>query len=176
MPVIAIRATSLRKKNEMSLTETVAALLDELNQLSPDGFAVALHIRFTRPTYLFQSYGKPWMDHYSAAGLVIHDPVVRWGLQSVGRLRWSDLAGIDSAGVFEQARSYGLGYGAGLSVEIAGSRSIAACGRSDREFTDGEMAAIENTVGLLHQATLGYSRLSADEQQALTELSIKLTH
>ena len=77
----------------MNRKESIAALLHELDQRSPSGFAIALHVVFTRPTYLFQTYAKPWMDHYSEAGLVMHDPVVRWGLQNVGRLRWSDLDG-----------------------------------------------------------------------------------
>ena len=74
---------------------SIAALLHEIDRLSPAGFAVAMHIRFTRPTYLFQTYAKRWMDHYSAKGMVVHDPLVHWGLQNVGRIRWSELEAID---------------------------------------------------------------------------------
>jgi LuxR family transcriptional regulator len=160
----------------MDRRESIAALLEEIDERSPAGFAVALHIRFTRPTYLFQTYAKPWMAHYSQAGLVLHDPVVRWGLQNVGRRRWSDLASIDDARVFDQARDHGLMNGAGFAIVIAESRSIAACARADREFTDKEMEGVEELLGRLHRATLGLGRLGARDQRALTELSIRLTH
>ena len=65
----------------MTQRASIAALLHDLDQRSPAGFAIALHIRFTTPTYLFQTYPKRWLDHYSSAGLVVHDPVVRWGFQ-----------------------------------------------------------------------------------------------
>ncbi|HRO10823.1 autoinducer binding domain-containing protein [Amaricoccus sp.] len=160
----------------MSRKESIAALLHELDQRSPAGFAIALHVRFTRPTYLFQTYAKPWMEHYSEAGLVMHDPVVRWGLQNVGRLRWSDLASIDEAGVFEQAKDYGLMNGAGIALVLSESRTIAAFARADRDYTDEELEELESLLARLHQATLGIERLSARDQRALTELSITLTH
>ena len=160
----------------MDRKESIATLLQELDERSPAGFAIALHVRFTRPTYLFQTYAQPWMAHYSAAGLVMHDPVVRWGLQNVGRLRWSDLASIDDSHVFEQARDHGLMNGAAFAIVIAESRSIAACARADRDFTDEEMEAIEDRLIRLHRATLGLERLGARDQRALTELSIRLTH
>src|SRR6478752_7752848 len=101
MVVVVIRATTSRKTTGvMRRTENIAELLHQLDQLSPSGFAIALHIRFTRPTYLFQTYAKPWMDHYSQAGLVMHDPVVRWGLQNTGHRLWSQLSDIDEIGVF----------------------------------------------------------------------------
>jgi LuxR family transcriptional regulator len=156
--------------------ESIATLLQELDERSPAGFAIALHVRFSRPTYLFQTYAQPWMAHYSAAGLVMHDPVVRWGLQNVGRLRWSDLAAIDDSHVFEQAKDHGLMNGAAFAIVIAESRSIAAFARADRDFTDEEMDALEDRLVRLHRATLGLGRLGERDRRALTELSIRLTH
>ena len=160
----------------MNKKESIAALLHSLDQRSPSGFAIALHVRFTRPTYLFQTYAKPWMDHYSQAGLVMHDPVVRWGLQNVGRLRWSDLASIDDAAVFEQAKDHGLMNGAAVAMVLSESRTIAAFARADRDYTDEEIEDLESWLSRLHLATLGIERLSARDKLALTELSIKLTH
>jgi LuxR family transcriptional regulator len=160
----------------MDRKESIAVLLQELDERSPAGFAIALHVRFTRPTYLFQTYAQPWMAHYSAAGLVMHDPVVRWGLQNAGRCRWSDLAAIDDSHVFDQAKDHGLMNGAAFAIVIAESRSIAACARADREFTDEEMDALEQLLVRLHRATLGLERLGARDRRALTELSIRLTH
>lgn len=160
----------------MNRKESIAALLGEIDERSPAGFAIALHVRFSRPTYLFQTYAKPWMAHYSQAGLVMHDPVVRWGLQNVGRCRWSDLAAIDDAHVFDQAREHGLMNGAAFAIMIGESRSIAACARADRDFTDDEIEVLEELLVRLHRATLGLERLGARDQRALTELSIRLTH
>jgi len=176
MVVVVIRATVVRKNNVMNRKESIAALLHQLDQRSPAGFAIALHVRFTRPTYLFQTYAKPWADHYTEAGLVMHDPVVRWGLQNTGRLRWSDLTAIDYAAVFEQARDYGLMNGAGIALVLGESRTIAAFARADREYTDEELAELETWLARLHHATGGLERLSARDQRALTELSISLTH
>jgi len=176
MAVVVIRATVVRKNNVMNRKESIAALLAQLDQRSPAGFAIALHVRFTRPTYLFQTYAKPWMDHYTEAGLVMHDPVVRWGLQNTGRLRWSDLTEIDDAAVFAQARDHGLMNGAGIAIVLSESRTIAAFARADREYTDEELEEFEDLLTRLHQATLGIERLSTRDQRALTELSITLTH
>jgi LuxR family transcriptional regulator len=176
MAVVVIRATVVEKKHVMDRKEDIAALLHQLDQRSPAGFAIALHVRFTRPTYLFQTYAKPWMEHYSEAGLMMHDPVVRWGLQNVGRLRWSDLTAIDDAAVFEQARAHGLMNGAAIAMVISESRTIAAFARADRDYTDEEIAELESWLARLHLATLGIERLSGRDQRALTRLSIKLTH
>ena len=160
----------------MDRKESIAGLLVQLDQRSPAGFAIALHIRFTRPTYLFQTYAKPWMNHYTEAGLVMHDPVVRWGLQNTGRLRWSDLAGIDDGAVFAQARDHGLMNGAAIAIVRSESRTIAAFARADREYTEEELEDLEIWLARLHQATLGIERLSESDRRALTELSISLTH
>jgi LuxR family transcriptional regulator len=155
---------------------SIAALLHELDQRSPAGFAIGLHVRFTTPTYLFQSYAKRWRDHYSSTGMVLHDPVVRWGLQNVGRILWRDLAGIDTRGVLEEAKDYGMMNGVAISLVASGSRSLGGFARADRDYEEEEIDALESALVRLHQATIGLGRLSERDQRALTELSIKLTH
>ncbi len=160
----------------MTQRASIAALLQEVDRRSPAGFAVALHIRFTAPTYLFQTYPRRWMEHYSAAGLVVHDPTVHWALNNIGRIRWSDLEAIDSKGVLEKAKDFGIMNGVAISVLIAESRSIASFARADREYSDAEMADLEDTLAELHLLTTGLDDLSESDQRALTELSINLTH
>jgi len=160
----------------MTQTASIAALLEDLDRRSPAGFAVALHIRFTSPTYLFQTYPKRWLDHYSAAGLVVHDPTVHWALNNVGHVRWTDLEAIDSRGVLEQAKDFGIMNGVAVSVLVSGSRSIASFARADREFSDAESAELEDVLAELHRGTSGLGELSESDQRALTELSIRLTH
>ncbi len=62
----------------------IGQLLGELDDLCPSGYAIALHIRYTTPAFLFQTYPKEWMEYYSQNGLVLHDPTVRWGLANTG--------------------------------------------------------------------------------------------
>ncbi|MFO1210230.1 MAG: autoinducer binding domain-containing protein [Amaricoccus sp.] len=160
----------------MSQKERIAALLHEFDERSPAGFAIALHVRFTRPTFLFQTYPKRWMDHYSAAGLVMHDPTVRWGLSNAGHIRWSELEDFDPRGVLEQAKDYGIMNGVAISVVTAGSRSIASFARADRDFSDAEVAELEVRLSPLHAETENLGRLSERDRQALVELSVRLTH
>jgi LuxR family transcriptional regulator, quorum-sensing system regulator SdiA len=160
----------------MTKRASIAAFLHELDQRSPAGFAIALHIRFASPTYLFQTYPKRWMDHYSSAGLVMHDPTVGWGLNNVGHVRWADLEAFDVKGVLEQAKDFGILNGVAVAVLISGSRSIASFARADRDYDATEIGALEDLLAQLHRATIGLSELSASDRRALTELSITLTH
>jgi LuxR family transcriptional regulator len=160
----------------MSQKERIAALLHELDERSPSGFAIALHVRFTRPTYLFQTYAKPWMDRYSAAGMVMHDPVVRWGLQNTGHRLWSELSEIDTVGVFEQAKDFGIMNGVAIGIVGGESRSLGGFGRADRDFDAEEIRELEYLLSQLHVATEGLGHLSERDQRALVELSVRLTH
>lgn len=159
----------------MTQTASIAALLLDLDQRSPAGFAIALHIRFSAPTYLFQTYPKRWMDHYSAAGMVVHDPTVRWGFTNVGHIRWSDLEAIDTMNVLERAKDFGITNGVAIAVLMSGSRSIASFARADRDYDEIEMEELESILALLHRETIDQGRLSESDREALTQLSIRLT-
>lgn len=153
----------------------IAALLHDLDRRSPAGFAIGLHIRFSAPTYLFQTYPKRWLDHYSAQGLVLHDPTVRWALNNTGHILWSDLEAIDDHGVLARARDFGLMNGVAVSVVDAESRSIASFARADREHAPDEIASICCSLCSLHRQTARAAALSREQQQALTDLSVRLT-
>ena len=176
MAVAAIAQPCREQRADMSNRASIAALLQELDRRSPAGFAIALHIRFTTPTYLFQTYPKDWMDYYSAAGLVMHDPTVHWGFHNLGYISWTELEKIDPQGVLEKARGFGIMNGVAIAVLLERSRSIASFARADREYEEAEMQELEDLLARLHHATLHLGPLSASDQQALTELSIKLTH
>ncbi len=68
---------------------TIAELIGLLHEESPAGFAIALHIRFSSPTFLFQSYPAAWSEEYTNKGLLMQDPTVAWGLTQTGAVRWS---------------------------------------------------------------------------------------
>lgn len=160
----------------MNNRASIAALLHDMDRRSPAGFAIALHITFSAPRYMFQTYAQRWLERYNAGGLLLRDPVVQWGMQNLGRIRWSDLEGLDREHVFDEARNFGLMNGAAISVFGEGARSIGGFARADREYEDAELAALEDLLTTLHAETATLHALSESDRAALTELSIRLTH
>jgi LuxR family transcriptional regulator, quorum-sensing system regulator SdiA len=176
MSVVASAQPPRELSMNMTLRAEIFALIEQLDQQSPSGFAIALHIRFAAPRYLFQSYPKNWMDHYSRKGLVTNDPTIRWAMGNAGRVRWSELEAIDTAGVLEQAKNFGILNGVTVAVLDDISRSIASFARADRDFDEAEMDRLEETFTKLHRATAEAERLDELDEHALKELSIRLTH
>lgn len=160
----------------MGTKASIATLLHDLDRRSPAGFAVALHVQFATPSYLFQTYPQRWKDCYSSNGLVMHDPTVKWGLANVGSIKWTDLEAIDTRGVLEMAKDHGIMNGVTVAVASNRSRSIGSFARADREFDENEIASLVEIVGRLHEETVGPTHLSADDRKSLTDLSIRLTH
>lgn len=160
----------------MGTKASIATLLHDLDRRSPAGFAVALHVQFATPAYLFQTYPQRWKDWYSSNGLVMHDPTVRWGLANVGSIKWADLETIDTRGVLEMAKDHGIMNGVTVAVASNRSRSIGSFARADREFEDEEISSLVEMVGRLHEETVGPRHLSDADKKSLTDLSIRLTH
>ena len=160
---------------EMDNRATVATLLSELDALSPAGFAIALHIKYTTPTLLFQTYPTKWVEYYTAHGLVLHDPAVRWGFENTGAIRWRDQVDDDPFGVIEQARRHGMTHGVTLAVFRKKSRTVAAFSRSDRDFLDYEIDQLGFRLDQLHDETYGIETLSEAEMTALKKMSVRLT-
>lgn len=150
--------------------------LSEIAKRSPAGFAIAFHIKFTTPDFLFQSYSKDWINHYSERGLVMLDPVVRWGFSETGKVRWGDIAHLDGGNVMEEAEKYGLKYGAAFSLSTGDSRSFAGFSRSDREFTDEEIDELSELVTQLHHATESNGSLTPEAREELKRQSSRMTH
>lgn len=155
---------------------SVAALLHDLDERSPAGCAIGLHISFTTPRYMFQSYPKRWMDGYSALGLLVLDPTIHWGMNNVGWILWRDLEAIDTHGVLERAKDHGILNGVTVSLLAGGSRSIASFARSDRDYDPSEIADLELAFADLHEATANVDALTDADRLALRDLSVRLTH
>ncbi len=160
----------------MDKEASIGLLLEQLDESCPAGFAVALHIKFASPRYLFQAYRRDWIDYYSKHALVLRDPTVRWGFEHTGTIRWSALDGQDATDVMEKAAEYGLAYGFTAAQEDGQSRSVASFARSDREFTEAEMQSIATILTRLHEETRAAETLSPEDHAALKRLSILLTH
>jgi LuxR family transcriptional regulator, quorum-sensing system regulator SdiA len=156
--------------------DTANDLLKRLRSRSPAGFAIALHIQFTTPRYLFQAYDKDWLDLYSSEGMVMDDPTVAWAFANTGTIRWSALAHDDPRKVLARAADHGLRYGLTVSLDDGGSRSMASFARRDREMSDLDIRAITTDLRALHVVTLGTAFLSPELHETLHRMSIFLTH
>ena len=157
-------------KQEQKVTD-VAGMLERLSALCDTGFALAIHIRYTRPSLLYRTYTKDWIDFYSEKGLMLSDPVVRWGLANTGSLAWDALEGDDPAGVLALARQHGLLNGVVYSVGPASSRTIAGFTRSGTGLTQAELAEACAIVDRVHALTNGFDGFDPAEQEALRALS-----
>ncbi|WP_242649751.1 autoinducer binding domain-containing protein [Yoonia litorea] len=126
------------------------------------------------PKFVFQTYPKAWLDHYSSNGLLMVDPMVAWGFSNEGTERWSNLD--DSSGVMKLASEYGMKFGAVVAVNTNGSRSLGGLARSDRELTDEEIELIFKDMKLIHDATADTSELNEATLAHLKKMAVMVTH
>ncbi|MGR3435077.1 MAG: autoinducer binding domain-containing protein [Shimia sp.] len=141
----------------------------EISSLSPDGHYLAIRIGFAFPIFEENRLPRDWVDHYTAAGMMIGDPVVAWMYGNTGFVRWSEIALPDPRGVWEQAHAHGLRFGGVCSCADpeTGERSYGSFVRRDREFTDHELARLYNLVEDLHVARKRPDPLTPAETEAL---------
>lgn len=179
MEHVLAKAQSDRRKEsgqpDMMRTERIESILRQLRGISPAGFAIALHVKYTSPRYLFQAYEKEWLDEYSRRGFVLVDPTIPWAFGNSGTIRWSELRHADTAGLFDQAAGYGLAYGVTVGVQRDGSHSMASFSRGDREFSAAEAAASEGFMKELHDLTRTAKFLTPQLHETLRQLSVYLT-
>ncbi len=169
------KPNTLGMKNTMSASKSspkvVRDILLQINNLCDTGFAAAVHIRYTRPSLLYQTYSQKWSDHYSEMGFMMVDPVVHWGLAHDGLIRWDDLKDQDTAGVLVSALDHGLENGWTYSVGVPESRTIVGLTKSGAPFTPEQVEHIIGLVENLHEATLGIAAYSAETMQQLRDIS-----
>jgi len=156
--------------------EEIRQLLVELEGLSPSGFAIAFHVRFTTADVLFQTYPKDWIDIYSEKGFVMVDPIVKFGFTQTGHARWSDLKAMDEADIFTMSQAYNMNYGVAIATDSLDSRSVAGFARGDREYTDEEIELLTDYVERLHVLTAFKDGMPHDLREELQRMSVKMTH
>jgi LuxR family transcriptional regulator len=142
-------------------------VLNELAQLSPAGYFVGLHIRFTSPLLTFQTYPTAWADHYTEKGYAMRDPLIAWGFSTTGITRWSEIPFPDTFGILREAATYGMVYGSAVACGLLSSRTIAGIARSDREYTEAEMREAEAIILRLHDASMPPDSLTEAQIEAL---------
>ena len=159
----------------MTLEEEVKSLLSGLQEISPAGYAIGLHLEFTTSKYIFQNYSKAWMDEYTRRGFLLSAPTVRWGVENLGWARWSDLVAIDEAGVIPAAAQFGLKHGVSISVEGLGGRSLGSFASADRDFTDDDIAELSTRLSRMHEIAAAIEPDSA-EDRALKKVAAAMAH
>jgi LuxR family transcriptional regulator len=147
----------------------IAQKLGEMRGICDTGFALAVHIRYTRPTLLYQTYKQDWADHYSEMGYMLSDPTVHWGLANVGSMDWDKLATHDPEGIIEAARSYGLVNGWTYATGPANSRSLGSMTRS-KPFSDAQRTALCGLIDTIHAETENFDAFPPDVQERLRHL------
>ncbi|MCW1919699.1 autoinducer binding domain-containing protein [Rhodobacter sp. KR11] len=130
--------------------------MGRLQALCDTGYALAIHIRLTRPTLLYQTYDAAWSDHYSENGYMLSDPVVHWGLENAGTVFWADLADKDPEGVLKSAAAHGLHHGWTIARGDRFDKTIAGMTRSDRAHTAEEQVEIQEIVAEIHAMTADF--------------------
>lgn len=160
----------------MNRNVDISKVLSGLKEIAPAGFAIALHIRFTSPAFMFQTYPRAWIEEYSRDGLLAYDPTVAWAFSGEGHVQWSDLVPQDKAGVLGRAAAHDIRHGLTVSVVRQGSRSLGGFARPDREFTPEEASTLEAAVGQLHDSTDPSQPLPKDLRESLHRLSVMVTH
>lgn len=154
----------------------IRKILAELQVIATSGFALALHVRFATPTFLFQTYPKKWLDYYSQNGLVMSDPTVAWGFANTGTIVWDQLEDEDVAGVLKKAGEFGLSYGVSCVTGDDSSRSFCGFARSDRPFTADEVSALEANVQKMHDLTANLQALRPEVSEELRKMSVQFMH
>ncbi|WP_149140239.1 autoinducer binding domain-containing protein [Gemmobacter caeruleus] len=151
----------------MSALQNLDKDLRHLARLSPAGYFVGLHIRFTSPLMTFQTYPQAWTDHYTERGYAMRDPMIAWGFSALGATRWSEITIPDSFGIMAEAAQHGLAYGLVVACGPVSSRTISGLARSDREFTDPEIAEALVIIDRLHDVTQPPDHLTDAQIDAL---------
>lgn len=138
-----------------------------LRALAPAGHYVGLHIRNSTPLISLIGYPQAWMIRYMENGYTMRDPVVAWGFSQSGVSRWSDVNIPDPFGILEEAKEFGITFGAVVSIGLMQSRTIAGAARSDREFTDDELVEVADIVQRLHDLSTPPKKLTRMQIEAL---------
>lgn len=153
----------------------IGGILGRLRRAYPAGFAIALHLSYAAPLYLFQGFDESWVRLYTERGFLLRDPVVRWALANTGVVRWSQLTDPAGTEVMRTAARHGLRFGFALALEVDGSRSFASFANRSREPSEPEIAEAAADLAALHRLTRGVEGLSPSFHAALQAMSVQLT-
>jgi len=140
------------------------------SDLAPAGHYLALRVGFAFPVFEQNNLPEEWVKLYTSQGFMLHDPVMKWVYANTGSTRWSEIEADDPRGILGLASAYTLKYGVAIACvdnDQTGQRSFGTFGRSDREFTDEEVARLGTEILRLHKASKPPSNLTNAEKEVL---------
>ena len=143
---------------------------DEIGQLAPSGYYVALRIGFAFPMEEVNEFPPDWVLHYTRHRFMLFDPVVKWAYSNVGMIRWSEIPIEDPKKIVAQAQTFGMRYGITVSVfdsNADAQRSFASFTRPDREYTDLEVKLLQAYLTRRHNETAPPTNITNAELEAL---------
>jgi LuxR family transcriptional regulator len=143
--------------------------------IAPAGFYVAVRLGFMSPEEEINTFHPDWIDSYTARGLALHDPLMRWIYSNCGAERWSALTTEDTLGIMAAYSNSGMRYGAVVCVssdEARPRRTFGYFSRTDRELSQAELAELEARLRSLHFHTMQQEEgLTKAQSEALRLLS-----
>lgn len=148
----------------------LAAMKDQLTEIAPAGFYVALRVGFSFPEEELNLLPENWVEFYTTHGLVVHDPAMRWVYGNVGAARLSDLSDPDPHRIRAHAAIFGLSHGAVVSVmgpADRGRRSYGLFYRDDRDFNREDLVRLHQIMADLHAGNDDDPGLTPAEIEAL---------
>ena len=143
------------------------AYLEAFDKRAPGGYSLIMGIRHSRPSILRCTYDARWQLRYAEKNYVMRDPLLAWGLEHVGVMRWEDESIPDPHGIFVDARAFGLRYGLGMSQASGAQRSIAGFVRADRPFNAREARDLYALFSALHEDTGVTDQVTTAQIEAL---------
>ncbi len=155
----------------MTIKKNLDLELKELGILSPLGYGIGLHIRFTSPLVSIYTWPQTWQDHYTNNVYGLRDPMVAWAFAKQGVCRWSECPIPDPFSIIKQAAEFGLRFGATVSYGRISSRTIVGIARDDREFTLDELVQAQDLVADLHNKAELPENLTGAQREALKLVS-----
>jgi LuxR family transcriptional regulator, quorum-sensing system regulator SdiA len=146
------------------------AMRNQMDQISPAGFYVAIRVGFSFPEEELNELPENWVEFYTTHGLVVHDPAMKWVYANTGATRFSEIGLPDPHQVRARAAVYGLNHGAAVSVMTPSDRGRRTYGfffREDRDFEKSDLAELQSIVAKLHSGGEIEAALTLAEIQAL---------
>lgn len=142
----------------------------DFSYLAPAGYYIALRVGFAFPLVETNALPEAWVERYTQRGYMLSDPVMQWLYGNSGAIRWSEITLPDPLGILAEAATHGLVHGVAISCASTGTdgqRSFGSFARSDREFSDDEIALLTHKLRRLHEATAPPTNLTEAELEAL---------
>ncbi|MEL6661213.1 MAG: autoinducer binding domain-containing protein [Bacteroidota bacterium] len=115
-----------------------------VEEIATAGYSILANHWFRGYEHFSSSYPNNWQARYEARGYQYFDPVALWTTTNEGDIRWSAIQFPDTRGIFREARTYGLNFGAAFSRRNGRKVCLLSVAREDREVSHSELVTLSN--------------------------------